>query len=265
MIIRMVTGDPSPHDAGGQQLKTVMLAFRIVELIHERRSVGVTEVAEEMDLPKSTAHLQLKTLVETGFAYKEDGRYTLSFQFLEIGGAMRNQLKLYEVAKPVLKDLAEKSNELAELQIEERGRGVLLMRFESENAVDDNTPIGQYEHLHTSAVGKSILASLPAEYVEAIIDKHGLPPRTTNTITDPDELMLELQWIRNHGIAYSEGEAVTGVRGVGAPIRTNDDQVVGAISVSGPNKRISDERLKQDLRSLVEEASNIIELKIRHY
>jgi len=113
-------------------------------------------------------------------------------------------------------------------------------------AVQVKGHVGTRAPLHSTGLGKAILAHLPEERVESIVDHHGMPASTPETITDRDELFDALERIRDRGFAFDDEERLRGLRCVAAPILANDD-VVGAISVSGPTNRLRDDRYREEL------------------
>lgn len=109
----------------------------------------------------SAVHNHLSTLAEHGFVTKTGEEYHLSLKFFELGGFTRNQVDLFKIAEPEIERLAEETGELVNLMTEERGMGVYLKRSKGQDALDLDTYVGMRVHLHTTALGKSILAHLP--------------------------------------------------------------------------------------------------------
>jgi len=167
----------------------------IIEQIRETGGAGVTELARRTDLHKSTVHSHLRTLVQCGYLVKEDDVYRLSLRFLAHGGRVRNDMEIYQGGVSVIRNLASESGELANLGGEENRKLVVIFMTEGENAVHDLAPAGKYTDMHSTAMGKAILAHLPRERTERIIERHGLPARTENTITDRAALSSELEQI----------------------------------------------------------------------
>lgn len=252
---------------GGQEnrIQSVDKAFTIIEYLYENGPTGVSDLANSMDLPRSTAHVYLTTLTRNGYLVSNDGEYRISYQFLRIGGGIRGQQKLYQISRPVLKNVANKTGELADLMVEEDGLGVLLYKAETADSVDDNALIGQYVPLHSTAMGKAILSHLPESRVREILDKHDMEEFTENTFTSYSDLSEELSAIRTNEVAFNNEERTRGVRAVGAAILSESDDVIGAISVSGPTARMDEKRMENELTDVVLEAKNIIELKMSYY
>jgi IclR family acetate operon transcriptional repressor len=115
--------------------------------------------------------------------------------------------------------------------------------------------IGSRTALHSSAVGKILLATLPEEDVAHIVARRGLSRQTDKTITEPAKLMRHLSDVRRQGFAIDDEENEKGIRCVGAPIRDAEGKVVAAISVSGPTARITKARVAQSLQRQVCDAA----------
>ena len=233
-------------------------------MLHELDGANLTEVASALDLPNSTVHNHLATLIEGGYVVREDDVYQLSLRFLELGEYTRNRLKLYDAGRSEIDNLAETTGEVASILVEEVGLGVYICSVRGTDAVPLDIQVGKTIYLHTTALGKCILAGLPEERVEEILDMHGLVAYTENTITDRSSLFTELEAVREQGIAYDREERVNGVACMAAPLRTETGKVLGALSVSGPARRFSDEETMTEYVDLLHNTTNIIELKLAH-
>jgi len=250
-----------PHTKPVQSAATM---FRIIERLHELNGAGVSELAAELDMPKSTVHDHLRTLTEIEYLVNDDGTYRVGTRFLELGGFARSRMKLYQVATPEIKKLADETGEHANLMIEEHGKGIFLNKFKGDDAVTLDTHIGMRVDLHTTALGKTMLAKLPASTVDDIIGHHGLSSVTPQTITDEEALKAELAEIRERGYAIDDEERVPGMRCVAAPICNEDDQPLGAISVSGPTNRFNEAVLESDIAKHVLSTANVIEVNMTY-
>lgn len=238
--------------------------FRVLEAFHDFEQAGVTEIANCLGLAKSTTHIHLNTLEEEGYLIKEGGKYTLSHRLLELSMKARNENALYKVAKSEVDKIASRTGELAGLVIEEQGKGVFLYRTEGKDAIHLDTYTGKRTYLHTTAPGKAILAHLPDEYRDEIIDRHGLPESTNQTITEYNSLMDELKEIRESTVAFSDGERINRLRSVAKPILGKGGNVVGAIGIGGPKSRLSDEQLRNRFPQILQEGVDVIQLNLEH-
>lgn len=238
--------------------------LQIVQALQEMSGGTVTEIADHVQLPKSTVYNHLQTLYNNEYVSKSGEQYSLGLRFLEHGGHTRNQMDIFQVAKPEIEALATDTGELVNLVVEEHGLAVYLHREGGENAVDLDSYVGKRQYLHSTAFGKAILAHFSDERVAEIIDKHGMPTRTNDTIADRDALFKELNEIRERGYAYDDEESLEGLRCVAAPILTQDDDVLGAVSVSGPISRISGDRFTEEIPDLLHSTTNVIEINMAY-
>lgn len=245
-------------------VKSVHTATRVLEALERLDGAGVTTVANELDVAKSTVHDHLKTLEAEEFVVKEGESYRIGLRFLDFGGSARIKNELYRVAKPQIEELASITGELANLVVEEHGWGVYLAVERGENSVSIDSYVGKREHLHSTAVGKAMLAQLSTSQVESVIDRRGLPGHTDDTITDPEALFERLETIREQRFAFDHEEHRAGLSCVAAPITTEDGNVLGGISISGPSSRLEGERLENELADQITRISNIIEINVTY-
>ncbi|ELK55138.1 ArcR family transcription regulator [Haloferax sp. BAB-2207] len=213
---------------------------------------------------KSAVHNHLTTLQKHGYVLKDGDDYRVGLKFLEVGGHSRKSMEVYQVAEPEVKSLAADTGELANLLVEEQGMGVYLMRAKGDDAVDLDTYAGLRTNLHTTALGKAILANLPESRVDEIIERHGLEQKTPKSIGTRQELFQVLEGVRERGYAIDDGERLEGLRCLAAPIKSSSGEVLGAISVSAPASRVSDEDLHGALPERVLSAANVVELNINY-
>ncbi|MGQ4557601.1 IclR family transcriptional regulator domain-containing protein [Halobellus sp. GM3] len=245
----------------GVKLQSVRRVSEIVELLQEEGPLGTTEITEALDVPTSTVHDYLSSLHELEYLVKTGGKYALGLRLLSHGIAARNRHPIADVGAETIEQLATTTGEAAWLMTEEHGRGVYLDYALGEHAVHTYARVGLRSPLHHLASGKSILAHLPEERVEQIIDRHGLERRTERTIDTPAELFAELERTRDRGYAINDHEAVEGARAVGKAIIVDGD-VLGAISVVGPANRLTDQQLADGIVDQLLGAANELELKL---
>jgi len=243
---------------------SVQTTVRVIEALTERGSAGVSELANALDLPTSTVFDHLQTLEQNEFVVHRRDGYRVGSRFLEIGGHVRKQDPLYQVAEPEIQKIANQTGEHANLVIEEFGKAVFYAKAEGEDAFQLDTHVGKTVHLSTTAAGKAILAELEDDEVEAILDKHGLPAITDHTITDREGLFEELDSVRERGFAVDDEERIPGVRCVGAAIEGDDGELLGSISVSGPKSGMQDKRFEEEIPDLVLRTTNVVEVNMKY-
>jgi DNA-binding IclR family transcriptional regulator len=245
-------------------VETSRKTISVLDALCERDEAGVTELAEALDMSKSTVHNHLSTLEAEGLVVRNGGGYELGLRLLEYGGHVQNRNQLFNVAAPELKDLASKSRELATLTVEEYGRSVCLACERGEQAIDLDIHPGVRRPLHLTAHGKAILAHMPRDRVDEILGEHGMEAATTRSTTDREELEEQLEAIRRRGIALDDGEYIDGLRCVAAPIKDGNGESLGAVGVSAPSSRIGSDRFRDELPEFVQSAANVIELNLNH-
>lgn len=259
-----MTAEPNP-DGSPRTLKTVERTAQVIKALETLDGAGVTELADHLDMSKSSTYHYLATLRAEDFVVKNGDQYELGLQLLLSGEYVRNRNLLYRYGKEEVEELAETTGEYANLFTEQHGKGINLYKVRGSDAVGSGyqtDKLQQPDQLHCTATGKAILAFLPEDRVDDILDEHGLPERTANTITDRDELHDELATVRERGYAYNDEEEVEGLRAVGAPVIDRDDTVLGSLSVAGPTSRLKGTPFDEELPEQVQRAANVIEVNI---
>lgn len=239
---------------------TIKIAIAIKHL----DSAGVTELANHLDLPKSTIHNHLQTLLKCEFIVEEDGKYHLGLRFLDFGMFVKERIDILDAARDEVNRLAEETGELVNLMVEEHGWGVYVYQSYGDRAVNTNLHVGKRVHLHQTAQGKAILTHYDKDRINEIIDRHGLTAYTENTTTDRDELEAEMEMIAERGYAYDDEEWMQGLRCVAAPIRDMNGDPLGAIGLSGPTRRLSGTIYEEKFPDLVQSSANVIELNMEY-
>lgn len=246
-------------NGGSGRITTLEKGFQIIEIIEDEEAATLTEIADRMDLARSTVHDYLTTLLDLEYLVKNDRAYQLGLKFTRLGTNARETVPLSSVITPYLERLADETEETVWFLVEECGLAVYLAHAEGEQGIKTEHFIGGRSYLHCHAGGKAILAQLPEDRVNEIIDKHGLPEITKNTITSREALFEELERIREQNYAQNQSEQLEETRAVSAAI-VIDGEVLGAISVGGPAHRLRGERFEEELPNLVMSAVNEIRL-----
>ena len=240
----------------------VETSLEVINAIQELEEPGITEVASYLDLPKSTVFNHLKTLEQNQYLVKTapDG-YRLGLRFLDHGIQARFNLDLFEASSPAMEQLAEETELAVWLGVEEYGEVICIRKELGERAVPTRGKIGRRLNMHSSSLGKAILAHLPSDRIEEIVQTFGLPPRTDQTVTDRDELFKELEQIADRGFALNDSESTEGLRAVSSPI-FDDEGICGSICVAGTRGHMKGEYFETELPARVKDAANEIELNL---
>lgn len=251
----------TPTDAPGRRIRAVEISFGIIGLLQRDNGLGVTAIAEELGHSKSTVYSHLKTLEDQRIVIREADGYRLSLRVLDVAEDVREQIGNYSVIEEEVESLAAETDEIAQFGIEEYGRVAYLCKTMGDQAVVTASAVGTQQPIHSTSLGKAILAFLPPEEREAIVDATALEPKTEATITDLGAFREELERTRERGYSVDDEENIEGLRCVAAPVKDGEN-VLGAVSLSGPSSRFTDERLG-DLAGYVQRAANVIELNTK--
>jgi len=253
----MTAGEP-----GSTMIESDRKLLEIVRILREADGAGVTEVADRLDVAKSTVHKHLATLRHHGYVVNDDGQYHVGLKFLDRGIHARNRQVLYRASRARIDELAERTGESTWCMTHENGKSIKLYGATGQRAVHPPIRVGDRRYMHHSASGKVMLAHLPEDEIDAILDRYGMPAVTERTITDRDELLEELEAIRERGVAFNREESIPGMNHVAATITDLSGGVLGAIGISGPAQRLEGERLTADLPELLLGVANELEVNI---
>lgn len=246
----------------GRTIRSVQMAFDIIEYLQEEDAGGVTDISDELGHSKSTIHSHLRTLEERRIIVREDDSYRLGLRFLNIASHVRDQIGNFDIVQKEVDSLAEETGEIVQFGVEEYGQVSYLYKAQGENAVETLSQVGTQQPMYSTSLGKTILAYMPSERIKEIAAEMEYEPKTENTITSPEELHEDLESIRERGYGIDDEENINGLRCVAAPVK-NDDAILGAISITGPSSRFTDDRLHGDLAEHVQAAANVIELNTK--
>ncbi|MWV38513.1 IclR family transcriptional regulator [Natrialba sp. INN-245] len=246
-----------------KEVQTAHTTFDILEILKNTDGANLSTVASQLDIAVSTAHRHLSTLVARNYVVKEKGEYYTSLKFLEFGTYASNRKPGYELATELVDQLAEETGEHSQLFVEEHGMGVYLYGKAGEHAVQSSPQLGKPLPLHATAAGKAILAHLSDSRIHNIIDQHGLSSLTENTITDEERLWEEIRTVRKRNYSVNREENHENLCAVGVPIKKDEDRVFGAVSLSGPTRRIQGDRLENELPTYLLGRANELELNIQ--
>jgi IclR family acetate operon transcriptional repressor len=242
------------HQPGSVQALDRGLA--LLDIIAQADGLSLTSIAQRAGVAPSTAHRILTTLKAAGFVQCDETRgcYLIGVKAFKIGSAFLRNRKLVDVGRGVMRELMTAGGETANIGIEIDGNVVFISQLESHHAIRAFHRPGARGPMHASSLGKAILAWLPQSDVTKILHRVGLPKLTDRTIVDPQALLADLALTRERGWAVDDQEKADGMRCAGAPVFNEHSEVIGALSVSGPTVRMTNERLGE-LGPLVKRAA----------
>ncbi|UQU63462.1 IclR family transcriptional regulator [Couchioplanes caeruleus] len=215
----------------------VSRALDILELFLERPQLSAREVMERLDLPRTTVHELLVTLVERAYLISVPGQpvqYRLGMPLFQLGAAFAGQLDLVREAQGVTRDLAAACNEAVHVAVLDGADVIYLVKVDSTHPVRMVSAVGRRLPANCTAVGKVLLSGLDPVALDAVLAKGDLPGMTPDSITDPDLLREHLDRVRAEGLAVDSGESDGAMRCVAAAVRDHSGVVIAAMSVSAP-------------------------------
>ena len=238
---------------GPYVVQPVIKALRVLELVASRgHDVSLTEVAGDLGIPKTTTFRYLQTLAAAEFIRHDSARdrYSIGPRFRMLAAANDSLQSLRNLARPVMAELWRTYNETINLAIAEDTHIVYLDILMANRSLVMRARIGEHHPMHSTALGKAILAFLPEVERDIVLAKP-LVEMTSRTITDHDALMQQLRRTRGRGYAVEIEENEDGATCLGAPILDKSGYPVAAISISAPRTRMNREITARAAQSLI--------------
>lgn len=257
----MSNGAAQANPGGGSLVQSVDRAVQVLEILAQREEAGVTEIAHELGVHKSTAFRLVGVLVGRDLVEQtsERGKYRLGVGILRLAGATSARLDLTSQSRPVCEELAAELGETANVAVASEGVAINVCEAQGDATIAAQNWAGRSTPLHATSSGKVLLAHLDKEEQEKVFEGE-LATFTPHTITTIPELNKELQSIRDNGFAYAIGEFEVGLNAVAAPVRSQDGSVIGALSASGPAYRMGKDRIPEASQAVMAAADKISRL-----
>ena len=230
-------------------LSSVTSALQLLRVFSvEQQELGISALAKELGVAKSTAHRLAVTLAAEGFLEQnqDNGRYRLGLALFELGTLVRRRMDVSTLGLPLLGALRDTTQESIHLAVLAQTDIVYLYNLESSQAVGTKSYLGMRRPAFCTSEGRVLLAFGPPEQASAVLKEGGVK-RTANTVTDPKALARVLDEVRQSGYAVDDEESEVGMRGLAAPVRDATGRVIAAVGLSAPMQRLT----KKDLRRLV--------------
>ena len=226
-------------------LKTIGDAFNILRALGEEgRPMGVADLSAREGYGRSKVHRLLDTLRYEGWVDQDPvtRKYSLGSAVLELARSKLKSTDLIKVVEPYLAEMVRKCDETGHLAVLDHNQVLYLDKKEAPQAIGIISSIGERMPLHCTALGKILLAGLDSKACKRVIDSAGLKPYTPHSIVDYQELVEELDQIRQQGFAEDNEEVLVGMYCLAAPIKNHMGRVEAAVSVSVPVYRLTTEK-----------------------
>jgi IclR family transcriptional regulator, KDG regulon repressor len=203
------------------------------------RELTITEANRKFKIPKSSVYAILQTLKTRGYVDQDPSdHYFLTLKLFSVGSALVDSLDLRKEVYPHLKELTEKAGITGHVAVRDGGHAVYIEKAEVLGAIRLTTRVGKRMPIHSTAIGKALVAYLPEEEIDEFIAKYGLPRLTSRTLTSAREFKKELAHVRAVGYSVSNEENEDGVRAVASPVFDHASRVVAAVNLGGSTLQI---------------------------
>lgn len=238
----------------GGASSTVLRAVSLLEALADAppEGMGVSEISKSIGANRSTVYRILSALRPLGYIRDgiEPGTVRLGFRVVELGEKVMGQIDIRRVVRPHLRELATITEETCHLGVLDGLEVVKADMAESEHSIRVFSVPGMRLPVHSTSMGKALLAAMPEDERAALLDQMELTAITPDTITDRGRLEENLAEITERGFSMDLGENESGGRCVGAAILDREGHPVAALSASGPESRMDDERMLRQGRQV---------------
>ena len=244
-------------------VNTVLKSIQILDELSAGQTLGASELARILNLPKSSVFAILETLASRKVVEKnsQTGKYHLGIKLIELGNCAQAGLDLCRIAAPFLQGLNLRFDETVHLTVLDDDEVLYIDCIESKRRLRTYSVIGVRAPLYCTSVGKSILAFKSEVEIERIVERKGLAPFTVHTISTKEKLLAEVARIRAEGYAIDDMEHEEHLRCLGAPIFDAHGDAFAAISLSGPAERNTLARIRE-MAPVVMAAANEISFRL---
>lgn len=240
---------------------TVIKALAVLEVVaNAPHALLLSEVASELGFDRSTTYRLLNTLVDAGYLVRDHAskRYHLSYRLVTLSRHLLADNERSRASRKIMEQIARETGETIHLSALDGQEEVLIQKVKGTQYLIVDFQIGERFRLHCTSVGKALLAYQDERFIEDFIAA-GLPQVASNTITDPDRLRRELHRIRETGYAIDDHELADHMRCISVPVFEADGRVTTGLSISGPDTRLTLEKLEDYKVSLLRGARELSE------
>jgi IclR family transcriptional regulator, KDG regulon repressor len=232
-------------------------AFGILEEVARHRDgIGLADLSRLVGLHNSTTFHLAKTMAALGYLRQEKDtkRYRIGRPLFALAASALDEIEMINVATPILEELARQTGECSHFAVRMGDAIVVIARTSGPGAFQLADRVGVVRPAHCTALGKAILAALPPDQLAGLLKRTGLKPSTEKSITEIPVLLREIEEIKRTAIAFDDGEFNLEVRCIAVPVKNFTGKVIGALGVSGPVWRLSNQAVKSRAK-LVQEAA----------
>lgn len=231
--------------AGTGTVQSVDRAVSILEFLAQHGTLGVTALAKELGVHKSTASRLVAALERRGLVeqVEERGQYRIGVGILRLAGATSARLDLVQQARPICRELAADTGDTVNLVTLDGSAALYIDQIAGASTLSSYNWVGQRIPLHATSNGKILLSELTPAEVSRLTGE--LTAYTDRTLTSAGAFGRELDEVRKNGYAVARDELDLGLTALAAPIRNAHGEIVASVSVSGPTFRMNERHLAE--------------------
>ncbi|MGF7162569.1 IclR family pca regulon transcriptional regulator [Rhodoligotrophos appendicifer] len=222
----------------------------------------ITEVAAETDMAPASARRMLLTLVDLGYVEQNGKRFRVAPKVLDLGYSYLSSMPLWEIAQPVLDRLSELFQISSSASVLDGCDILYAFRATHNERSSVLVSTGTRQPAHVTAMGRVLLASLPPDKLDEVIAQIDFNPLTVNSVSDPAELRMILDKVREQDFSIVDEELEIGLRAIAVPIRNRRGTVVAAINAAGRSQSLTRETLANDILPVMRESADEIRARL---
>jgi len=252
--------DDDAEDRQRVGVQSLGRAFAILEEVaRHREGIGLADLSKLVGLHNSTTFHLAKTMVSLGYIRqeKDSKRYRIGRPLFALAASALDEIEMVNVAKPVLEELSRETGESSHFSVRMGDAVVVIARTGGPGAFQLADRVGVVRPAHCTALGKVMLASLTDDQLNRFLQRVELKPSTEKSITEIPALLREIAEVRRTGVAYDDGEFNIEVRCIAVPVKDFTGQIVGALGISGPIWRQSNQAQQAKAKMLQAAASRL--------
>ena len=239
-------------------VQSIIRAFDILETLDSFGELGISEVSEKLNLDKSTVYRIISTLKHKGCVVQNntDQKYSNSLKLWEMGNNGVERLGVRRQAQPFMERLVIESHETVNLAVMDGKHVIYIDKIESDEIIKADLNVGKRLPSYCTGLGKAMLAFMPEERVKDLLQNEKFVKYTRKTVGNLQELIKQLEEIRQKGYCIDDEEYVEGIKCIASPVMNYTKEVVAAISIAIPKYRIdAGERNVEHIAGLVRTAA----------
>jgi len=229
-------------------MRAIKKTFDVLELfLNDKDEFSLSELSKLSGINKTTVSRITSMLVKLGYLRQREkrGKYSLGTKFLDFSGYIKTRIGIRDIAIPYLNKLSQLVGESVIMAIWDGREAVIHETFHANHFLQVVPDEGTRMPLHSTAVGKIIIAGMTEEEFQRYFKGRTLEHTTPNTITDLNDIIKHTIIVRREDIAFDDEEYSIGVRGVSAGLRNNRENIIGAVGVLGPSVRLTHDRMRE--------------------